>query len=453
MQLPSPTFHGGRFLSCTIGAVLGVVLSVAALPAAASPAAPLPAFPGARGFGSTTVGGSGRHLTPPKTKVITVTSLAESGAGTLRECVETSGPRTCLFEVGGAIELQRALKIDSPYLTIAGQTAPEPGITLFGAGIVVATHDVLIQHLAIRVGDRVAGPRPNARDGVTIHGKEQAAYNIVLDHLSVAWALDENVSTYGDNVHDVTFSNSIFSEGLYHSIHPDGPHSMGMLIGEGSARISVHHCLFAHNNDRNPRQKAGTSLEFINNLVYNWGGRSGAHMANPADTDRTHAETLLNFAGNYYLAGPNSPRTAPIFGKPLSDRLRIYVGKNYGPTRESETKPEWKIAGIPERPYRSTTPAFPLSGVSESSPTTSYEEVLRSAGSRPSQRNTVDARIIAELKSESGMIKDCVEGCERPAGGWPKLQQTRTPLQLPAHPFSDSNRNGYTDLEDWIHSR
>ncbi len=412
----------------------------------------LPAFPGAEGFGSTTVGGSGRHLKPPATKIMRITSLADGGAGSLRECIEETVPRTCLFEVGGRIDLTTALKVESPYLTVAGQSAPAPGITLTGAGIVVASHDVVLQHLAIRVGDRPLGPRANARDGITIHGKEQPAYNIVVDHLSIAWALDENVSTYGQDVHDVTFSNSIFSEGLYHSIHPDGPHSMGMLIGEGSSRVSVIGCLFAHNNDRNPRQKAGTSLEFFNNLVYNWGGHSGAHMANPADTDRTNAETLLNFAGNYYKSGPDSPRSAPVFGKPLSERLRVYVGDNFGPTRESEKLPEWKIAGIPETPYRSLQPAFPLSGVKARLPKVTYDDVLRQAGSRPYARDAVDARILEELKTGTGGLKDCVEGCGKPAGGWPSPQQNRVAIALPPHPMSDSDGDGYTNLEEWLHT-
>ena len=179
--------------------------------------AQIPAFPGAAGFGSTTPGGSGRHLKPAKTSLIRVTTLKNAGPGSLRACIEYPAPRVCVFEIAGEIMLAAPLQIRRPYITVSGQTAPEPGITVSGAGIEIHTHDVVVQHLAVRPGDRIPGPAPENRDGVSVRGK---SFNVLLDHLSVSWALDENISTSQEGVYDDTFSHSIIAEGLDRSIHP-----------------------------------------------------------------------------------------------------------------------------------------------------------------------------------------------------------------------------------------
>lgn len=409
----------------------------------------LPAFPGAVGFGSKSFGGSGRHLQPPKTTVYRVTSLAESGPGTLRDCVHGVGPRVCVFEVGGRISLTSLLEIKNPYITIAGQTAPDPGITLTGAALKISTHDVVVRHIAVRVGDAPLGPPPPARDAVTINGPVDPVYNIVLDHLSLSWALDENVGFYGREVRDVTLMNSIISEGLHRSIHPDGPHSKGILVGDDATRISIHGCLLAHNEDRNPRQKPGSSLEFVNNVVYNWGGRSG-HQANPADTEATNKVTLLSFAGNYYKMGPQSQARAALSGRPISTGFRAFAIHNYGPTRLSETDDEWAISDIEERPHRVLESPLPASGVSVKPYSKNYTEVLKSAGSRYWARDDVDKRIVSEVEAGTGSIKDCIAGCPSAVGSWPNLVETKRKLELPKHPNRDSDGDGYTDLEEWL---
>lgn len=175
-----------------------------------TPVGPLAVVPGANGFGTETVAGSGRHLSPPQTKIFVVDKLSDAGPGTLRECVQATMPRTCLFGVSGRIPLLTPLLAASPYLTVAGQTAPQGGILITGAGIQVKTSDVLIQHLQIRIGDSPIGPNPTSRDGIVI---QEPAKRVVLDHLSVSWAIDENLSTYGV-VTDVTISNCIIAEAL-----------------------------------------------------------------------------------------------------------------------------------------------------------------------------------------------------------------------------------------------
>ena len=251
-------------------------------------------FPGAEGFGTTTTAGSGRHLDSPSATVYLVSNLSNDGAGSLRKCMEASGPRTCIFETSGAIWLEKAIQVKEPYLTVAGQTAPSPGIAVFGAGLQIETHDVLLRHLQVRVGDKSVGPKPSTRDALTVIGRShRPAYNVVLDHLSLSWAVDENFSTYGGHVSDITLSNSIISEALMNSIHPKGSHSKGMLIGDDSKRVSLHHNLLAHNHDRNPRMKPGADVEFIGNFVYNWGGTSPWNGANLSDTGKTGIPVIV----------------------------------------------------------------------------------------------------------------------------------------------------------------
>ena len=411
----------------------------------------LPVFPGASGFGVFTPAGSGRNVSPPQTTVVKVTSLADSGAGTLRDCIKRSVSRVCVFEVGGRIQLTSELLIDKPYLTIAGQTAPAPGIVLAGAGIRVATNDVLIRHLQILVGDSKLGPKPENRDALNVAGKgSSVAKNVVLDHLSLEWAIDENFDIWYPSTSDVTLSNSIVAEGLYKSIHPKGPHGMGMLLGDGAKQLSIHHSVLAHNNDRNPRLKPGSQVEFVSNVVYDWGGSSSWNQANISDSDKTGIPTQLVFLGNYYKPGPSSPKGATVYGKPPASGSRVYTLSNYGPTRSNDAQNDWAISGLPETPYRSMLPPFALSGIVPSAPTDTLQQVLTHAGSRPRESNPVDRRIISEITLGTGTIKDCVSGCARAGGGYPALPSTYRALFVPSNPNADDNGNGYTNLEEWL---
>lgn len=412
---------------------------------------PLAVFPGAQGFGTLTTGGSGRHLTPPSASIFRVRSLADKGAGTLRECVEASVPRTCIFEISGRIMLQSDLRARSPYLTIAGQTAPPPGILLSGGSLRLESHDILVQHLQIRPGDASSGPAPGSRDGISVIGTvDRPAYNIVLDHLTLSWSVDENFSTYGTNVNDVTLSRSLIAEALHRSRHPEGPHSMGALIGEFSERISLHHNLFAHNHDRNPRMKYATKVEVVSNVIYNWGGTSGWNVANLADSPATGLPVQLNFIGNHFKRGPDSTPVASIYASPVAPSSRVYVLSNIGPTRTTETAPEWSITKLDEGRHRSLSPVFPLSGVVPHSGPDTFDAVLRQAGSRPREGSSPDDRVRNEVRTGTGRIKDCVAGCSLSAGGWPILTSRVVDHVLPDRPFDDPDGNGYTALEDWI---
>src|SRR5687768_17046770 len=166
-----------------IAAVLACVMSSFPLISSA-----LPVIPGAAGFGMDTPAGRGG-------RVYRVTNLNTSGTGSLKECVAASGPRVCVFEVSGTIRLTSDLKILNPNITIAGQTAPSPGISIRGASLNIQTSDVLVQHIRLRVGDGVDGPDFGNRDAIKIDGPNPVR-NVVVDHVSMAWALDETVSAW-----------------------------------------------------------------------------------------------------------------------------------------------------------------------------------------------------------------------------------------------------------------
>ena len=216
----------------------------------------LPAFPGAEGFGSHTPGGRGG-------RIIEVTNLKDSGPGSLRHALSIEeGPRIVIFRVSGTINLSHDIWIQekNSYLTVAGQTAPGDGIQLKNWTINIANgaHDIVIRHLRFRPGgggvtyDANGIPNGNIINGLLLYGRPKPVYNIVIDHSTVMWSVDENGEMWG-NVHDITFQWSIFAEGGA-GVHPSGEHSMGFLSGGNSVTqtMSLHHNLFAHNSGRNP---------------------------------------------------------------------------------------------------------------------------------------------------------------------------------------------------------
>src|SRR5689334_4818000 len=230
----------------------------------------LPVIPGAAGYGITTPAGRGG-------KVYKVTNLNASGTGSLRACTDATGARVCVFEVSGYIRLTEDLLIRNGPITIAGQTAPSPGITIRGAGLRLQGSDILVQHIRVRPGDDIAGPDPENRDALKIEGSDaKPASNIVVDHSTFSWSLDEVASVWGPN-DNITLSNNIFSEPLNDSYHPtkDGtghlePHGFGVILDTSASggRVTMVNNLIAHSVERNPLSRA-RELVYVNNMVYN----------------------------------------------------------------------------------------------------------------------------------------------------------------------------------------
>ena len=396
--------------------------------------ASLPVIPGAAGWGMSTPAGRGGAI-------YRVTNRNASGPGSLKAAIEASGPRVVVFEVSGTITLTKDLHVYNPYITIAGQTAPSPGINIRGAGLFINTHDVLVQHLRIRLGDNSIGPNFENRDGISIDAYAQPVYNVVIDHCSVSWAVDGNLDLWNTPLHDVTIRYSIISEGLHDSRHPKGPHSTGLLIGDGAKRITVFANLMAHNHDRSPLMKQDTSTEIINNLIYNWYRYA----------IRTFA--TANIIGNHCQAGPDTQTTAKgidvQYGgeNPSLQPDTVYVAHNIGPGRPTDSGDDWLIVNGDQK-YRTNSPYGQRSGITAMNADEVYDQVLAKVGARPVDRDSVDIRVINSVKNRTGKIMNS----QNIVGGWPNLVENRRTLNLPNSPTGDDDGDGYTNLEEWLHS-
>ena len=399
------------------------------------------AFPTAEGFGANTQGGRGG-------KIIFVTNLNDSGPGSLRKALEQEGPRIIIFKVGGVIELKDDIIIKNPYVTIAGQTAPGDGICLKNAGLSIFTHDVIVRHLRIRPGDSKIGSYYGDRDAIKING-----YNIILDHISASWSIDEVISIWDS--HDVTIQFSIFSEALLNNLHPKGKHSMGMLIRNNVKNLCVHHNIFTHNNERNPRVGGDVSLYFANNIIYNWGHYGSAISASGIAGRRgnvTLGPVSANIINNYYKKGPDSKGEAFRFGE-LPDNSEVFLDGNIG------------LDGIKEYPFLSSTLVTPDADIELHEANKSYNLVLEEAGATIPIRDEIDKRIVIEVKNRAGKIIDSpIE-----VGGYPIYKSGILPLDtdndgipddwenangLNPQDTTDGNKDrdkdGYTNIEEYL---
>jgi pectate lyase len=412
---------------------------------------PLPAkllaFPGAEGHGRHTAGGRGGA-------VIEVTNLDDSGTGSLRAAIEAAGPRTIVFRVSGTITLQKDLRIRNPYLTIAGQTAPGDGIALRRYPLVIEADEVIIRHLRVRLGDE------SGQDADAVSAR--FVRNLILDHVSASWSIDETLSIY--HCEDVTVQWSFITESLYNSNHVKGKHGFGGIWG--SERSSYHHNLLAHHSNRNPRFASGSGhTDFRNNVIYNWGYQAtyGGEARQVGDTRFSSSD--INVVSNYYQPGP---ATAPGEGttkivNPWSragaeDFGRWYVQGNVLEGDAKVSADNWaggvRAQGGDEflEGLRLTKP-WAAMAIDEQRPAQARRLVLAQAGATRPRRDAVDERIAAEVLGgfanyegptyeKEHPVADRVRPVgiiDRPAdvGGWPEL------LSLPAP--SDHDHDGMPD--------
>lgn len=369
----------------------------------------LPAFPGASGFGSNTTHGRGGSI-------IEVTNLNDSGAGSLRDAISKSGARIVVFKVSGTIKLSQHLKIDNPYIYIAGQTSVN-GVQILGAGIQIRTHDVLIRGLMIRPGDGSSGAPLVDRTGIIIHNDRNSTqpYNIVIDHNSVEWGTDEVVSTYRP-VHDVTFSNNIVAEGLYCAGHPDGCHSMGMGIGPEAKNVTIYANLIANNDWRNPMVGGSTTVEVINNLVYAWG--AGGTIINSSG----EGASLTNVIGNYYI---------PVS---CADSKNVLIhsyasgSKLYYDDWSSITGGSSAINSL-----KTLAHAFTPSNVVPATKDEAYHYVLKESGAR---NDPIDTRIKNNVINRTLPNGNCLIDSQSEVGGWTTITNAT---------YTDTDKDGMPD--------
>ena len=361
-------------------------------------------------------------------KVIRVTNLDAEGPGSLRAALETKGARIVVFEVGGVIDLEKKpLVIKEPFVTIAGQTAPSPGITLIRGHFSIQTHDVLVQHIRVRPGDAGEPKRSGWEpDGISTSGGD--AYNITIDHCSISWATDENLSASGPQnegpdatSHRITFSNCIIAECLSNSTNMKGEHSKGSLIHDFCKDIAVIGNLYAHNMKRNPCFKAHTTGVIVNNVIYNPGlAAIQLHYSDGESKESTFkSETCqVSIIGNVLIYGINTKDGLAL----VAHHGDAYLEDNQAFDRDGN--PVEIVSGnitiLKEKPVQPK----------ELNPLAAKEVVdyiVQHAGARPRDRDETDKRIIREFQERKGRIIDSQED----VGGYPNYKMIIRRLSIP----------------------
>ena len=370
--------------------------------------AKIPAFPGAEGGGMYTAGGRGG-------KVLVVTNLNDDGPGSFRWACEQGGARIIVFNVCGIINLKTPIILRAPYVTIAGQTAPGDGVCIAGESFQVNTHDVIVRHMRFRRGNTHVWNREDSFGGNPVG-------NIMIDHCSCEWGLDENISFYrhmfdmGDGkpsrkepTVNVTIQNTISAKAL-----DTYNHAFGSTIGGENTTFMRN--LWADNTGRNPSIGWGGVFNFVNNIVYNWVHRTA---------DGGEFSTMSNFINNYYKPGPLTPKDSPIGYRivkaesrsknlfPYQQFGRVYAIGNIMEGNEAVTKDNWdggiQIAdkdlkdegGVPEDVLalmKSNEP-FPMAHMTIIPSEKTFDYVLENVGATLPIRDIVDQRIIEEVRT------------------------------------------------------
>ncbi|MCU7551889.1 polysaccharide lyase [Chitinophagaceae bacterium LB-8] len=457
------------------------------------PQASIPAFPGAEGGGKYSFGGRGG-------KVYVVTNLNDDGPGSLRWACEQGGARTIVFNVAGIIRLKTPLIIRAPYITIAGQTAPGDGVCIAGESVWINTHDVIIRYMRFRRGETNVGRRDDAIGGNPIG-------NIMIDHVSASWGLDENMSMYRHMYNDstgkiedkfgtvnITIQNSIFSESL-----DTWNHAFGSTLGGENCTFMRN--LWANNTGRNPSVGWNGIFNFVNNVVFNWVHRS---------IDGGDYRAQFNIINNYFKPGPATPKNTPVghrILKPESGRSKLkyhvygrcYVNGNIMEGYPEITKDNWNGGVQVEEennagkytPFMKVNKPLPMTELTILSAQDAFNYAINNAGATLPKRDAVDKRIAEQIRT--GKI-DYKEGVKLPetqfkhrrlpidsykigiitdpsqVGGYPEYKGTpykdsdndgmpdAWEIKVGLNPNNaadaglDKNKDGYTNIEEYLNS-
>jgi hypothetical protein len=410
-----------------------------------------------------------------------VTSLADSGPGTLREAVEADGPRTVVFGVAGLITLEKPLDVAHPSLTLAGQSAPGDGVCVRGQTVHINTHNVVIRYLRFRRGELTV--RDDALGGYPV-------CDVIVDHVSAGWGLDENLSLYRWIEHEngalrkrplknVTVQWSISSEALDRFNHAFG----GTW---GGNPCSFHHNLLACNTGRNPSIGMGGLFDFRNNVVFNWVHRT---------VDGGDGSSQVNLVANYFKAGPATT------SEDLRHRIckvqnrwegydhpgcgKWYVEENHVAGYPAVTADNWaggvffapaeRMKGTlvpqPTEVQARSRSEFPAPAVVTETAESAYERVLAQAGASLPRRDAVDERVIASVRTGRTAFGDGIIKAPADVGGWPEYRSGPAPAPAdrdadgmpdawegshgldptdPSDAASDADRDGYTAIEEFL---
>jgi pectate lyase len=439
------------------------------------------AFPTAEGYGKYTRGGRGGV-------VYEVTNLNDSGEGSLRAAVDAEGPRTVVFRISGTIDLKGRLEIKHPYITIAGQTAPGDGITLKEHPLMIRADEVIIRYIRVRLGDESG----QSDDAIS----SRYTNNIILDHVSASWSIDETLSIY--HCKNVTVQWCMISESLYESNHTKGSnHGYGGIWG--SDYSTYHHNLIAHHSNRNPRFASGCgNTDYRNNVVYNWGYQSCYGGETVQKNSDKFIFSNINMAANYQKAGPatipgevSHRIAAPSSRDKADDYGKWYISGNVVEGNSWVSENNWHGGVQPQDGSEyleglKLDEPWPAMPINQETPEAAYASVLKNAGAILPKRDSVDLRIIDEVKNgyttfegstykmhhkvadqsrKSGIIDS-----QDDVGGWPILKSIPAPTDTDhdgmadewenengLNPNNADDRNniaddGYTMLEKYINS-
>ena len=403
------------------------------------------AFPGAEGFGKYTIGGRGG-------KVFIVTNLDDDGEGSFRKAATAKGKRIIVFAVSGTIHLNSPLRITSD-ITVAGQTAPGDGICLADYPVTLGSDNIIVRFLRFRMGDKnQKGGMVNGNGGDDAFGGTHGK-NIIIDHCSMSWSTDEVFSVYGGD--STTLQWNLISEPLNYSYHFETGdkdyehHGYGAIWG--GRHSSFHHNLFAHCNSRTPRFDGIRNIpvencDFRNNVIYDWGhnnvyaGEGGSY----------------NIVNNYYKYGPSTIESVkyrvanPWDKAPSIPFGKWYVDGNYVDGNEEVTANNWLGVAL-EKGTKTDIESARVEKPFEIVPSTTqtakdaYQVILKNAGAVLPVRDTLDERIIKDVKNRTGRFIDVQGGYphgteyEKTINAWPSLKTLPAPV--------DSDKDGMPD--DW----
>jgi hypothetical protein len=286
-------------------------------------------------------------------------------------------------------------------------------------GFNIQSHDVRIEHLAVRSGDGATGTDPAVRRSVTVQGL--VTYNVKLKNLSMSWGVDSNMTTIGP-VENVTVQDSIIAEALWHSIHPLGARSNGVLVSEKARGMLFVGNLLASNVDRNIRWKYDSRGEMINNVIYGWGGTSNWNTTNISDLDNKDIGVYLDVIGNVYQPGPSGLKDAyAVYTENTPSGTRLFVKDNIAPLISNvESQYRWG-----SRLFTGPTPIAAANTVSS---------VFAKAGTRPWDRNADDARIISGVQGKTLGLRDVV-------GTWPSYAKNYRAVNVATDPLTEDELN------------
>ena len=432
-----------------------------------------------QGYGVNTPGGRGGSI-------LKVTNLNDRGPGSLRAAMEARGPRIVIFEVSGTISLSEPIYVTSPFLTVAGQTAPSPGITLRYQPIHVKTHDVVVQHLRIRLGD--THQTPGSSCAFYLWSDEEGyrsspgsmVYNVVLDHMSLSWATSTLLSVVG-RWRQISVLDSLLAFNLRTSSRESGPGAVNAFWWEGE--ITYARNLFVHNSNRQPWFGAGARATVVNNVMYGTGNSGGdpasqygfmqimlAPYTPYGETNSSWNTEVVAMNNRFipsYRTGSGTvtgTHTATksidvwLDGQPASAASRLYLSGNVGPHMTIEN--QWGGVDFIGSGSRATldygtVPAWHSNfGYDVIAPGDVTSRVFANAGARPADRDSVDTtavkNAIAGLAGDTANMGSRITS-QSQMGGWPVLAEKRRALQVPANPHSVAPGESFrTNVEVWL---